>query len=63
MNIKVLFGEFSVTTEEQLQEKLIKDSLSLPCQFCKKEFSIEKIVFMYGDPCCSPCKKRRKYGK
>ena len=50
-----MLRDFGVDTEQQLLEKLEQDSLTLPCQCCHKEFSINVIKFLDGDPICSHC--------
>jgi len=50
-----LFGEFGVTTEKELQEKLSKDSQLIPCICCGKQFPIEKIRIINCNPYCLNC--------
>jgi hypothetical protein len=47
-----LLADFHVKTEAELSEKLDRESLTLPCQFCGKEVSINTVRFIDGDPCC-----------
>jgi hypothetical protein len=50
-----LLKDFHVKNEQQLLEKLEKDSLTLPCQVCGKEISISIVHFLDGDPICFNC--------
>lgn len=53
-----LLREFHVKNEQQLLEKLEQDSLTLPCQFCRREVSINEIHFFDSDPVCDCCWRR-----
>ena len=50
-----MLKDFGVKNEEELMEKLEKDSLTLPCLICEKEISINLIHFLDGEPICSDC--------
>jgi hypothetical protein len=47
-----VFGEFSVTNDDDLLIKMAKDAETIPCIICWKEMPIEKIFFLEGDPYC-----------
>jgi hypothetical protein len=47
-----LLADFGVKNENELSQKLDKESLTLPCQFCGTEVSINIVRFIDGDPCC-----------
>jgi formylmethanofuran dehydrogenase subunit E len=53
--VRSLLKEFEVTTEDELFEKLIADSCTLPCSECGKQVLTEKAVFINGDPVCRSC--------
>jgi hypothetical protein len=44
---------FHVKSEDELQRKLALESFTLPCEICHKEFPIENISFVDGNPRCS----------
>lgn len=56
-NTKKLLEDFNADTEEELFDKLVKDSQTVPCLLCKKEFPIELLNFIDGDPYCKKCSK------
>jgi hypothetical protein len=47
-----LFSEFGVHSENELNDKLICESFTIPCIICKKEFLYDELVFIEGDPYC-----------
>jgi hypothetical protein len=47
--------DFNVKTESQLLMKLDKESQTIPCVSCGKEFSINHMRFVDGDPFCENC--------
>lgn len=55
-NVQDILREYGVDTEEQLLQKLMIESLTLPCIYCHKEFSIDKLVFLGDDPVCYNCR-------
>ena len=50
-----MLKDFGVKTEDELMKKLEEDSLTLPCQCCHKEISINVVKFLDGDPICENC--------
>jgi cytochrome c len=54
-NYKELLREFDVKTEQELQNKLGEESLTLPCMNCHKEVGIDNIRFIDGNPYCGSC--------
>ena len=52
-----LLKDFDVRTEDELQLKLDKESRTLPCMECHKEFPIEQIYFVDDNPYCGRCRK------
>jgi len=53
--ISDLYSEYNVKTEKELLNKLVVDSLTIPCIHCKKEYPIEQLKFPNGDPVCIYC--------
>lgn len=53
--ISSLFAEFQVSSEQQLVEKLEKESHTLNCICCGKEYPINKFKFVDGNPICKKC--------
>lgn len=53
--ITSLFRDFKVSTEQELQNKLYKDSETLPCTCCGKEFPISKLHSIDCNPYCHNC--------
>ena len=47
--------EFHVETEADLENLLIKESKTIPCIKCGREFPIEELDFNSGDPICKNC--------
>ena len=50
-----MFDEFEVNTEDELFEKLVEDSKTIPCTRCGKERNFEELEFPDGDPICIYC--------
>ena len=50
-----ILPDFQVSSELELQEKLIRDFGTLPCVVCGKEFEFNDIHFRHGDPYCADC--------
>lgn len=55
-NVQDLLKEYGVQTEQELQEKLMAESLTLPCIYCRIEYPIEKLMFLGDDPVCPNCR-------
>ena len=55
MNLQNLMVDFNVKDEDELFEKLIKDSETIYCISCGKEVDWSKVIFSGGDPYCSEC--------
>ena len=55
INLKRLLRDFEVTTEDELQQKLYNESLTIPCAICKREFEFDKLSFATGDGICLNC--------
>ena len=55
MNLENLMVDFNVKDEDELFEKLIKDSETILCISCGKEIDWSKVIFIGGDPYCSEC--------
>jgi hypothetical protein len=53
-----MLEDFNVQSEEELEKKLVEDSLTLPCQCCGKEISISIVQFRNDDPICPRCNGR-----
>ena len=53
---KKVLREFHVRTEDQLQRLLTKESKTIPCIYCGKEFPISQLDLSSGDPVCKKCK-------
>ena len=53
-----MMAEFGVKNEEQLFQKLVIESLTLPCIECGKEFALEDVVFIDGNPYCREHKNK-----
>ena len=49
---------FEVKTDDELEKKLAEEAKTLPCSICKKEFPIEQMRYIDGDPYC----KEHYYG-
>ena len=47
--------EFHVRTEDELVNKLVKESKKIPCIICKREYPAEELDFTSGDPICKHC--------
>ena len=54
-NCKKVLQEFHVRTENQLEQLLLKESRTVPCIKCGKEFPINELDFSTGDPICKHC--------
>jgi hypothetical protein len=54
--VNKLLKDFGVETEEQLQKKLAEEAKVVPCIHCGKEFPIDELYFIDGDPYCRRCK-------
>lgn len=54
---KILFEEYGVQTEEQLESVLKDDWKTIPCMGCGKSISVEsdKYVWVLGDPYHKGC--------
>jgi formylmethanofuran dehydrogenase subunit E len=53
--MKTLLKDFGVKDEDELFQKLIEESKTLPCSSCGHEFIINELIFIDGDPICSSC--------
>ena len=52
-HVDSVLDEFDVETEEELELKLIEESLTIPCIECNgKEFDINDLHWVHGDPYC-----------
>lgn len=51
-----ILKSFSVSSEDELLQKLAKESETLTCAGCFKEFSIEEMKFIDSDPFCKNCR-------
>jgi hypothetical protein len=58
MNVRQLLKDFNVESEEELLEKLKKDSETIPCAICGKEYNINYIKFLDSDPYCLKCLRK-----
>ena len=47
--------EYEVNTEQELADKLGNDCYTIPCIVCHKEYCIEQLNFIGGDPYCFRC--------
>jgi DNA-directed RNA polymerase subunit RPC12/RpoP len=54
-NCQKLLEEFQVPNETALQNMLIKESKTVPCIRCGREFPINQLDFSTGDPICKHC--------
>ena len=54
-NCKKTLDEFHVKTEDALKNMLVKESKTIPCIRCGKEFPIKDLTFVDGDPYCKNC--------
>jgi len=54
--LKPLFSDFHVSSEEELTKKLLLESNTIPCIICRKEFPVDCLTFIDGNPFCSNCK-------
>ena len=54
-NVVELFREYKVYDEQELNEKLAKESRYVPCVDCCRDVPVEKVVFIDGDPYCPRC--------
>jgi hypothetical protein len=50
-----LLKYFKVNNEQELYEKIMVDSLTIPCFICKREFLVDELEFIDGDPFCHNC--------
>jgi len=58
-NVVELFREYNVFDEQELNEKLVRESQHIPCVYCCREFPVDKLVFLDGDPYCPRCRNAR----
>jgi hypothetical protein len=54
-NCQKLLEEFQVPNETALQNMLVKESKTVPCIRCGREFPINQLDFSTGDPICKRC--------
>lgn len=54
-DIDSLFYDFGVKSESELYDRLVEDSITLPCICCKKEYPFEYIRFIDENPYCINC--------
>ena len=54
-NCKTILEDFHVETEIDLENLLIKESKTIPCIKCGREFPIEELDFSSEDPICKQC--------
>jgi hypothetical protein len=53
---RTLFSQFHVKTEDELAQKLFKESETIPCRCCHRERHIDLLRFnREGDPICVFC--------
>lgn len=52
---KSLFSEFQVKTEDELRDKLVVESLTVPCIICGKELFSKQVIYFEDDPYCMDC--------
>jgi len=50
-----LLRYFKVSNEQELYEKIMKESGTIPCLLCKRELPVEDLIFFDGDPFCHEC--------
>jgi hypothetical protein len=53
----MLYAEFGVSSEDELFSVMVKESLTIPCINCHREFTIDKLSFLTGDPLCFYCRR------
>lgn len=54
-NLREIYEEFGVNSEQELLKKLDEESQTLPCFICKKEYEIDVLNFSSGEPICKNC--------
>jgi hypothetical protein len=54
-SIKEMLKDFDVSDEDELLEKLIRESKTIPCSICHKEKEIEELRFIDSEPICLNC--------
>ena len=52
---KRLLNDFNVKTEDELFEKMVEESKTIPCIECGIETNIEMLSFPDGEPVCLNC--------
>lgn len=52
-----ILHEFNVSDEEGLKHKLFRESNFVPCTNCLREYPLDKLVFLCGEPYCKRCSK------
>lgn len=62
-DIRQLLKDFDVSTEDELQEKLMNESLNVKCTMpgCVNVVDLLNAHFINGDPVCNKC-YREYYG-
>ena len=51
-HFQYMLQDFGVSTEKQLEAKMIKESETVPCIICGKEMQYDDIHTIMGDPYC-----------
>jgi hypothetical protein len=54
-DVNKLLLYFEVKDEQELYEKIMKESDTIPCICCRREFTIDELDFIDGDPYCLEC--------
>lgn len=56
-NIRQLLKDFDVSTEDELQEKLMNESMMVKCttEGCSNLVDLLEAKFINGDPVCKKC--------
>jgi hypothetical protein len=49
--------DYNVNTEQELADKLGNDCYTVPCVACHKEYCIDQLKFIGGDPYCYRCSR------
>lgn len=54
-SFKKMYDDFGVSNEDELFDKLIQESETIPCYICGQERALELLKFIDGDPVCIYC--------
>ena len=55
-DIEKMFQDFNVENEDELFDKLDRESRTMICSICGKTMLIEDTYFFNDDPICKRCK-------